>query len=72
MKDFVFRNDTRLFFRNDIRETVAEVAKGQKVMFIYGGGSVDGNGCRHDVVTALADAESNLWNMEAPRASSRR
>lgn len=56
MKDFVFRNDTRLFFRNDIRETVAEVAKGQKVMFVYGGGSVDSNGCRHDVVTTLADA----------------
>lgn len=56
MKDFVFRNDTRLFFRNDIRETVAEVAKGQKVMFVYGGGSVDGNGCRNDVMTAFADA----------------
>lgn len=40
MKDFIFRNDTKLFFRNDIRETVTEVAKGHKVMFVYGGGSV--------------------------------
>ena len=72
MKDFVFRNDTRLFFRNDIRETVAEVAKGQKVMFVYGGGSVDGNGCRNDVMTALLTRESSLWNTEALRASSRK
>lgn len=56
MKDFVFRNDTRLFFCNDIRETVATVAKGQKVMFVYGGGSVKHNGCHHDVVAALMDA----------------
>ena len=34
MKDFIFRNDTKLLFRNDIRETIAEVTKGHKVMFV--------------------------------------
>lgn len=28
MKDFIFRNDTKLFFRNDVRTTIAEIAKG--------------------------------------------
>ena len=45
MKDFIFRNDTKLLFRNDIRETIAEVTKGHKVMFVYGSGSVKRNGC---------------------------
>lgn len=56
MKDFIFRNDTKLLFRNDIRQTIAEVADGHKVMFVYGGGSVKRNGCRDDVVGALNDA----------------
>lgn len=30
MKDFVFRNDTELFFRNDVRTTIAEITKGHK------------------------------------------
>lgn len=53
MKDFIFRNDTKLFFRNDIRETVSEVSKGHKVMFVYGSGSVKRNGCHDDIVRTL-------------------
>ena len=53
MKDFNFRNDTKLFFRNDIREVVAEETKGHKVMFVYGDGSVKRNGCHDDVVRTL-------------------
>lgn len=56
MKDFIFRNDTKLFFRNDIRKSVAEIAEGQKVMFVYGGGSVKRNGCHEDVTQALIEA----------------
>lgn len=55
MKDFIFRNDTKLFFRNDIRTTVAETAKGHKVMFVYGGGSAKRNGCYDDVVRTLTE-----------------
>lgn len=53
MKDFIFRNDTKLLFRNDICETVSEIAKGHKVMFVYGGGSVKRNGCHSDIVETL-------------------
>lgn len=57
MKDFIFRNDTKLLFRNDIRETIAEVAKGHKVMFVYGSGSVKRNGCYDDIIRALTDVD---------------
>lgn len=50
MKDFIFRNDTKLFFRNDIRETILEIVKGHKVMFVYGNGSVKQNGCHADSI----------------------
>lgn len=56
MKDFIFRNDTKLLFRNDIRNTVAEISGGHKVMFVYGGGSVYRNGCHDDIVEALGKA----------------
>ena len=57
MKDFIFRNDTKLLFRNDIRETIAEVTKGHKVMFVYGSGSVKRNGCYNDIIRTLTDAD---------------
>ena len=53
MKDFIFRNDTKLFFRNDIRETISEITQGHKVMFVYGEGSVKQNGCHADIVQTL-------------------
>ena len=54
MKDFIYRNDTRLFFRNDIRETLSELTKGQKVLLVYGGGSIKGNGCYENIRQTLA------------------
>lgn len=56
MKDFIFRNDTKLWFRNDIRATIAAIAQGHKVMFVYGGGSVKRNGCHDDIVHILNEA----------------
>lgn len=57
MKDFIFRNDTKLLFRNDIRTAVTEITKGHKVMFVYGGGSVKRNGCYDDIVQSLNEAD---------------
>lgn len=39
MKDFTFRNDTKLYFLNDIRETLVEIINGHRVMLVYGGAS---------------------------------
>lgn len=67
MKDFIFRNDTKLLFRNDIRETILEIAEGHKIMFVYGGGSAERNGCRDDVVRTLT--ENNIPFVEYGGAS---
>lgn len=56
MKDFIFRNDTKLLFRNNIRKTVSEIAKDHKAMLVYGGGSIKQNGCYEDIVRTLADS----------------
>lgn len=57
MKDFVFRNDTKLLFRNDVRDTIREICRGHRVMFVYGASSAMRNGCREDVVSTLKDAD---------------
>lgn len=54
MKDFTYRNDTRLYFRNDIRQTLSELTRGQNVMLVYGGGSIKRNGCYEDITGTLA------------------
>lgn len=56
MKDFVFRNDTKLLFRNDVCDTIAEICQGHKVMFVYGTSSALRNGCHNDVVNTLKAA----------------
>ena len=56
MKDFVFRNDTKLLFRNDVCDTIAEICRGHKVMFVYGTSSALRNGCHDDVVNTLKEA----------------
>jgi alcohol dehydrogenase YqhD (iron-dependent ADH family) len=53
MKDFVLRNDTRLVFRNDLREELENVSNGHRTLFVYGGGSVKKNGCYDDVKRAV-------------------
>lgn len=53
MKDFIFRNDTKLLFRNDLRDIIPEIAGGHKVMFVYGSASAKHNGCHDDVTSAL-------------------
>lgn len=53
MKDFVFRNDTKLLFRNDMCKTIGEICRGHKVLFVYGATSALRNGCHEDVVDTL-------------------
>jgi alcohol dehydrogenase YqhD (iron-dependent ADH family) len=60
MKDFVFRNDTKLFFRNDLRQSLADITRGQKVMLVYGGGSVKRNGFYDDAVQAFKEAGADF------------
>lgn len=57
MKDFIFRNDTKLIFCNNIRETISNVAKGHRVMLVYGGGSIKQNGCYEDITRTLTETD---------------
>lgn len=61
MKDFQLRNDTRLLFRNDPTADIAGFAAGKRVLFVYGGGSVKGNGCYEDVKHAVAHGGGTLY-----------
>ena len=53
MKDFTLRNDTKLLFRNEPVQALAELINGRKALFVFGGGSVKKNGCYYDVEKAV-------------------
>lgn len=56
MKNFTFHNTTKIIFgRNQIPEIVNEIPKDNKVMIIYGGGSVKRNGTLEKVRGSLKD-----------------
>lgn len=57
MKDFVFRNDTKLLFRHNICDTIGEICRGHRVMFVYGASSALRNGCHEDIVKTLKTAD---------------
>ena len=72
MKDFTFRNDTELLFRNDIKESIAHISKGHKVMLVYVGGSAKSNGSYADITEALNNAGVPFVNMAVRRANFRK
>ncbi|QOV66573.1 iron-containing alcohol dehydrogenase [Citrobacter sp. BDA59-3] len=56
MKNFTFHNTTKILFgRDQIPEIVNEIPKDNKVMIIYGGGSVKRNGSLEKVRGSLKD-----------------
>lgn len=61
MKDFLLRNDTKLLFRNNPVETLAELTENKNVLFVFGGGSVKKNGCYADVKQAVAESNGKLF-----------
>ena len=69
MKDFIFRNDTKLLFCNDICEIISEITKGQKSDVRLWQRSVKRNGCYSDVMQILTANIFLLWNMAIPPES---
>lgn len=61
MKDFQLRNDTRLQFCVNPAERLQLIARGKRVLFVYGGGSVKRNGCLEDVRNAVSGSGGNLY-----------
>ena len=63
MKDFTLRNDTRLLMRSDPVEDLARLMAGKRVLFVYGGGSVKGNGCHSDICKAAERGRAELHEL---------
>ena len=63
MKDFTLRNDTRLLMRNDPVADLAELTRGKRVLFVYGGGSVKRNGCYDDIKKATQQGGATLYEL---------
>ncbi len=63
MKDFQLRNETKLLFRNDPVEDLAGFMGGRRVLFVYGGGSAQKNGCLNDIRKAAEQSGSELFEL---------
>ena len=61
MQDFQISNKTKLLFRNDPSEEIANFTKNKKVLFVYGGGSVHKNGCYDDVKASVLKGQGQFF-----------
>jgi NADP-dependent alcohol dehydrogenase len=58
MRNFTYQNPTKIIFGQDrIQDLAAEIPAGQRVLILFGGGSVLRNGTLQDVRAALAHCE---------------
>lgn len=58
MKDFEFFNPVKIFFGKDqLRNIPGQIPKGQKIMMLYGGGSIKKNGVYDRVIEQLSGRE---------------
>jgi NADP-dependent alcohol dehydrogenase len=54
MLNFQFRNPTKLLFgKNQIANLASEIASEEKILVLYGGGSIRKNGIYNQVIDAL-------------------
>lgn len=61
MKDFTLRNDTKLMFRNEPVQALAELINSRKTLFVFGGGSVKKNGCYNDAERAVKTGNGKFF-----------
>lgn len=65
MVDFVFQNPTKIIFGRDALSHLGEeaVACSQRVLLVYGGGSIQKSGLYQQVVDILQGAGCTLWEL---------
>lgn len=65
MKDFVFFNDTKVYFGKDQMQHLSKEIKkyGKKVLLTYGGGSIKRNGLYDLVVKCIKEANLELYEL---------
>lgn len=61
MEDFTICNETKLLFRNDPTQEIANFTKNKKVLFVYGGGSVKKNGCYEEVKNSVLKEKGQFF-----------
>lgn len=58
MNNFEFKNPTKILFgKNQIEKIATQIAPNEKVLLLYGGGSIKKNGIYEQVTTALSEFE---------------
>ena len=58
MKDFEFHNPVKIFFgRDQLKKISSQISKEDKVLLLYGSGSIFKNGVYHQIKEALKDFE---------------
>ncbi len=78
MNDFTFYNPVRLYFgKNQVAQLETELPKyGDKVLVVYGGGSIKRNGLYNDVMTVLEKLNMKVFELSGvepnPRVSTAR
>ncbi len=65
MKDFVFQNPTRIHFGKEAIHHLADEVRryGQRVLMVYGGGSIKRYGVYDAVMEQLKAAEAQVWEL---------
>lgn len=73
MKDFTFQNPTRIHFgRNALDHLPAEVKRyGQRILMVYGGGSIKRTGVYDDVMEKLQAAQAQVWQLSGVQPNPR-
>ncbi|MBO0998304.1 iron-containing alcohol dehydrogenase [Bacillus sp. SD075] len=65
MENFTYKNPTKVIFgKNQLESLKTEIpAYGDKVLLVYGGGSIKKNGLYEDVVNALKDIDADVHEL---------
>ncbi|MDN4609097.1 iron-containing alcohol dehydrogenase [Sporosarcina highlanderae] len=65
MKEFIFQNPTKLIFgKNSISKLASELsAYGNKILVVYGGGSIKRNGLYDEVMQILKDEDKEVFEL---------
>ncbi|PFZ47056.1 iron-containing alcohol dehydrogenase [Bacillus wiedmannii] len=65
MQNFVFRNPTKLIFgKGQLEQLKTEIPQfGNKVLLVYGGGSIKRNGIYDDVISILKDINAEIFEL---------
>ncbi|RAP23248.1 hypothetical protein C2W59_02828 [Bacillus pumilus] len=65
MENFIYYNPTKLMFgKGQLDELKSELARyGKRVLLVYGGGSIKKNGLYDNVISALNEAEADVFEL---------